>query len=441
MPLSEELRIRLLGAVDSGSLIFLCGAGLSMPQPSGLPSAARVAQICYDDWLANEPNLAPALRNDVDLLAAHFHGQNLFASVFIPRVPWNELTGPPNKGHAAVADFLISRASCAALSANFDTMIEHWAQERKVALKGALTGQDAVDPLCTAGVSPLLKFHGCMNLDRPNTLWTGGQLNEPTIQNRVTSSTQWMGLHLPGKHIVVVGFWTDWGYLNNVLADAFAVNNAASVTVVDTGSTTDLQTKAPDLWAKMTGLSVSFDHVRASGADFLDELRQEFSKSWSRRYFALGATQANAMGIASPTTYGDTMSCDELYNVRQDGEGVPYNKAARTNRPDGSSAQAAFVHHQLQAAGATHDGPWLELAGRKIRVINGAGQDLATVKESYKEPATVKGADLVICAGANDLAVPAKIIASGHGSSILRPGAGGNAAWMTREQAMAALGV
>jgi len=207
MTLTADLTTRLLGAIETNSLVFLCGAGLSIPTPSDLPSAIKVAQNCYDTWLPIEA-LDPALRDNVDLLAGHFYSRGDFERVFIKLVPWNDLVSLPNKGHAAIADLLISRGAHAALSANFDTMIERWAEERKIAMRGALTGQEAV--VFADNTNPLIKFHGCLQRDRERTLWTQNQLTEPVIQARVTSCSQWLQLNLPGKHIVVVGFWTDW---------------------------------------------------------------------------------------------------------------------------------------------------------------------------------------------------------------------------------------
>ena len=63
MVLSPPVIRRLLGAIETDSLIFLCGAGLSIPSPSNLLSAVRVSQMCYDAWVHTEP-LDPALRDD-----------------------------------------------------------------------------------------------------------------------------------------------------------------------------------------------------------------------------------------------------------------------------------------------------------------------------------------------------------------------------------------
>jgi hypothetical protein len=153
MALSADLITRLLGAIQTDSLVFLCGAGLSIPSPSNLPSSINISRTCYDAWRPTEV-LNPAFRDDIDQLAGYFYTRSNF-NVFIRLVPWNELVGPPNKGHAAIADLLITRGACAALSANFDSMIEHWAEERRVAMRGALTGQEAVT--FTAITNPLTR--------------------------------------------------------------------------------------------------------------------------------------------------------------------------------------------------------------------------------------------------------------------------------------------
>jgi hypothetical protein len=315
-------------------------------------------------------------------------------------------------------------------------MIERWAEERKVAMRGALTGQEAV----TFGTesNPLIKFHGCMQRERAQTLWTQEQLREPDIQARVRSCSEWMNLHLPGKHLVVVGFWTDWSYLNDVLANAFTIQSASSVTVIDPCPTDDLMAKAPLLWAKLNDLSQGFEHLQASGEDVLEELRTAYSKSWARKFYALGATMATSAGIAASLS-PDTLSGVEIYNLRRDAEGLPYTRAATHKQPSPSAAETALTHLELMNAGAIRQGAWWSHGGRSIRIINGAGQGLLDVRERYLEPATVTQSDIVVCAGAVDLGVPAALIASGRGASIMRPARGGGARWLTREQAQAEL--
>lgn len=437
MALTLDQTTRLLGAIQTDSLVFLCGAGLSIPPPTSLLSAVRVSQVCYDTWLPTEA-LDVGLRNDVDRLAGHFHARGTFEDVFIKIVPWDELVGPPNIGHSAIADLLISRAAHAALSANFDPAIEMWAENRKVALEGALTGQEAVD--FAQRTNPLIKFHGCLRRDRKNTLWTHGQLDIPLIQERTNSCSQWISLNLPGKHLVVVGFWTDWGYLNDVLAAAFTINTAASVTVIDPSPSANLQGKAPLLWTNLNNLSRVFEHVQASGSDVLDELRTAYSKTWARKFYSLGNPLMQAAGGAVPAAATpDALSGDDLYNFRRDGEGVPYTRAATQKNPSPSAAQAALTHMLLMNSGATKNGSWLEHGGRLIRVVNGAGRAIADVREQHKEPSISPQPDVVVCAGAIDLGVPALLISTGRGASVVRPAGGAGAQWMTFEQARTVL--
>jgi hypothetical protein len=185
---------RLLGSIEAGNLVVLCGAGLSMPSPSNLMSAVGVARACYNEWLPVE-ELPAHMRKDIDALAGHFHHVGMFKSVFIRKlVPWNDLVGEPNKAHAAVADFLVCRAAHATLSANFDPLIEQWAELRKIAMLGALAGAEAVE--FTSNTSPLLKFHRCLHRNRTETLWTQAQLSETDIQERVASCSQWMNISI-----------------------------------------------------------------------------------------------------------------------------------------------------------------------------------------------------------------------------------------------------
>jgi hypothetical protein len=440
MPIfNQPILNRLLGSIEAGNLVVLCGAGLSIPGPSNLMSAVRVSRVCYNKWLPTE-QLPPNMRDDIDALAGHFYDAGTFKSVFIQTlVPWDDLVGEPNNGHAAVADFLICRAAHAALSANFDPLIEQWSDRRKVAMQGALTGIEAVQ--FSASTSPLVKFHGCLHRGRADTLWTQGQLGEADVQARVASCSRWMNLHLPRKDLLIVGFWTDWGYLNDVLANAFTVQNAASVTVVDVAPVADLQAKAPVLWQKLTHAGGPFTHVQASGADTLEELRTEFSKVWAKKFFRLAEPFLQAAGgVYNPAIVAPThWTCDELYDLRRDAEGVPYDRAARRKEPPPEGAAAAYVHVLLTEAGATRDGAMYVHSGQKVRVVQGAGQPVESVRQNYNEPPALASPDIVVCAGAQALGTPGTVIASGTGASIVRPARGGGARWRTLEEARAEL--
>jgi hypothetical protein len=249
-------------------------------------------------------------------------------------------------------------------------------------------------------------------------------------------------LHVPGKDLVVVGFWTDWGYLNNVLAEALTIDSANSVTVIDPDSTANLQAKAPDLWTTLNSLSNGFEHVQESGANALDELRTAYSKVWIRKFYALGQPLVKATGETIPSAATpDALGAEDLYNLRRDAEGVPYTRAATLKAPAPGAAQTAYAHLKLLNAGATQHGAWLEHGGRSIRVVNGAGKALADAREGYKEPPTLAQSELVVCAGAIELGIPAKLIAAGRGASLIRPVPGGGTRWITLDQALAELGL
>jgi hypothetical protein len=135
------------------------------------------------------------------------------------------------------------------------------------------------------------------------------------------------------------------------------------------------------------------------------------------------------------------MNCEDLYKRRCDAEGIPYDHAARMKEPPRHAAEAALLHHLLIHAGATRDGPWYVYGGRRIRIVEGAGQMLNSVRERYKEPPAWGQPDIVSCAGARDVPVPGKLISSGAGLSIVRPGPGSGVRWMTLEQTRRELGI
>jgi hypothetical protein len=185
-----------------------------------------------------------------------------------------------------------------------------------------------------------------------------------------------------------------------------------------------------------------FEHVEASGTDALEEVRVAYSKTWARKFYALGQDlMQSAGGAVTVSAPFDALQGDDLYNLRRDAQGVPYTRAATLKTPPSSAAQAAYIHVMLLNAGATNVGAWLQHGGQSIRVVNGAGRGLADVQGGFKEPTTVAQPEIVVCAGAINFGVPAKLIAPGRGASTIRPTPGGGARWMTLEQAQVDLGL
>ena len=427
--------------MNAGRLLVVCGAGLSMATPSNLPSARAVAKECFDKYfLESDPNCDLALREDLEALAEHFAGLNTLESVFIRHlVPWPDFVRPSNAGHAAIADFLITRAAVASISSNYDTLIERSAWDYGSDFRASLDGDEATEDAKHHG--PLLKLHGCSQRDRPSTVWARSQLGDPTIAERIEKSKTWMATHLRQKDLLVVGFWSDWDYLNAVIGSALVDVQPLSVTVVDLSPTDTLQEKAPDLWTIAHADNVNFEHVQESGADVLDELRCAFSTSYLRQVLAAGQTafqQATGTACNPDWLIIEEFDSETLYAWRRDAEGVPSAKPAAQIRP-GNSEALGFFHLLLRKSGAVERADGYDLNGRTIRVINGAESILGSLRARFMEPPAAIAADVVVAVGATDLGVPSNVVRGERAGDIVRPGAAG--IWLDMPGARAALNI
>jgi hypothetical protein len=194
---------------------------------------------------------------------------------------------------------------------------------------------------------------------------------------------------------------------------------------------------------KALGLDRFIRAYSGIGREALAELRTEFSKVWARKFFQLGAPfVAAAGGTYDPATVRpDNWTCDELYNLRRDAEGLPYDRAAERKAPAAEAANAAYAHILLNEVGATRSGSFYEHLGRCIRIVHGGGQTLEAVRERYNEPPSVASADIIVCAGADVMGTPATVISVGRGASIVRPARGGGSRWLTLPEARTELGI
>jgi hypothetical protein len=441
MTIPADVLDKLLTAMRGNNLIALVGAGLSMAPPSNLPNAKTVANICYDRRLPLEA-LPPALRDDIEGLAGHFYDSHNFREVFLDElVPWNELVGRPNAGHEAIGDFLVTGALRAALTSNFDPLIERWAQDHKVALRGALDGNEAVTFSNVS--SPLIKFHGCWHREPEHTVWSPKQLTDAPISDRIASFTNWVNLHLPNRHLLVIGFWSDWDYLSNILISALTHRHALSVTVVDPSPTAMLQAKASGLWAVLNSLSAEFTHVPMSGADFLEELRTAFSRAWLRAFYALANGPLAAVGQALPHPLdSESMGGVDLYFLRRDVEGHSYDRAAHIKWPVPAMGQAATFRSKAINSGAMRaTGSDLTHNGLRFRVINGAGLDISEMTKDYRDAPSITSPDVIACVGASKSGTPATIVSRVSHSTVVRGSAGGGSRWLTEAEAIAELSI
>jgi hypothetical protein len=439
--LTPQTIARLLASMNAGRLLVVCGAGLSMAPPSSLPSARTVAERCFDKYrLESDPTCDLVLRDNLEALAEHFAGLSTLQSVFIEHlVPWPAFVRPSNTGHAAIADFLITRAAVAGISSNYDTLIERRAWDYGADFRGSLDGDEAIGDAIRQ--APLLKFHGCSNRDRPSTVWAPSQLDDLTISARIARSKVWMAANLRYKDLLVVGFWSDWEYLNAVIGEALIDVQPLSVTVIDLSATNALEQKAPQLWQIAHVQNVTFEHVQESGAVALDELRRAFSSNYLRQVLDAGrAAFEQATGVDCDPAWleiGDFDS-EALYGLRRDAEGIPAAEPAKLLRP-GSPEALGFFHLLLRQAGAVQRADGYELNGRSIRVINGTQSVLGTLRGKFVEPPAAMQSDIVVAVGATDLGVPANVVRSGRAGDVIRPDAAGE--WFDLPGARAALGI
>lgn len=432
---------RLLGSMNAGRLLVVCGAGLSMAPPSNLPSACKVAQRCFDKYrLESDPNCSLALRDNLEALAEHFANLNTLQSVFIEHlVPWPAFVRPSNKGHAAIADFLITRAAVAGISSNYDNLIERRAWDYGAHFRGSLDGVEAnVDSINQA---PFLKFHGCSFRDPRATVWAPSQLNDPTISARIARSKVWMAANLRQKDLLVVGFWSDWRYLNSVIDEALIDMQPLSVTVIDPSPTNTLEQKAPELWKIAHAQNVTFEHVQESGAVALDELRHAFSSNYLRQVLVAGqAAFEHATGVQCDPAWLDIGNFDTeaLYGLRRDAEGMSAAEPAKLLRPANPEA-LGFFHLLLRRAGAVQRADGYDLNGRTIRVLNGALSILGTLRGKFVEPPAAMHSDIIVAVGATDLVVPGNVVRSGRVGDVIRPDPAGE--WYDLPGARTALGI
>lgn len=415
-------------------LAVLAGAGLSMAAPSSLPSAAALAAQAKAKYDATYPPGHAPLSSDIEEQAEYFYQRGELATVYLRTlIDKDAFAGRPNEGHYALADLLLVKGIQTAVTTNVDSLIETAGQ--------MLFGQigSAIDALTAGGLSPdvapLLKIHGCRTNDLANTVWAPGQLAAPPVSERIAGSAAWLNMRLLDRDLLIVGYWTDWDYLNAVLSSTLGAVNPAKVIIVDPADGADFKAKAPELFALGERAKTTFRHVRSSGSDFLSVLRKEFSKSFLRRVLHNGIAEYAAAGgapIAPAMTEPPDLDNDAFWLTRRDLEGrIPGEPCKDRNPTAGPLLGLTLL--QLRARGATTDGAHWLIDGRRVRVLRAEGKALHRVKAEFeRETAPVVSPELVIAVGAENFSLPANIARSDSKSTITR---GDASRWMSRPEA------
>lgn len=429
-----------LDSLLNDRLALLAGAGLSMAAPSSLPSAAALAAIAkrkYDDlYGATRPELPVGVEDQAEFFFQRGELANVYFRTLIDS---HAFAGPSNPGHFAVADLLLVRGIQTAITTNVDVMVEYAGQQLHGQI-GVGIDQLGVAAL-TPDTAPLLKVHGCRVIDPPNMVWAPGQLNAPPVDARIISSAQWLTGRLLDRDLVIVGYWTDWDYLNTVLTNVLNAVHPSRVIVVDLADGATFAAKAPALYALGQQAQTAFQHVRASGADFLAALRRDFSKSFVRRVLRSGADDYEALTGAAPPaalTEPPDLDNDTLWRMRRDLEGCAPNEPSLLRTPPNESLLGLTVL-QLRARGAAPDGPFWLLNDQRVRALRTPNRPLHRVVAAYqRETAPAVAPEWVIAVGAEAQALPSDIVRADTPPTIAR---GTSSRWITRPEAVQELGL
>ena len=440
----NEIRIedgiqKATDAVIAERLALLCGAGLSMAPPSSIPSAAELAASAkrkYDAYFGPD---RPPLPESIDDQAQFFFDRGELSTVYLRTyVDSHAFSSTPNPGHYAIADLLLVRGISTAVSTNVDSLIE---------VSGSmLYGQIAVgvsrDEVARVppAKSPLLKVHGCWS--RPDgTIWATDQIRHEPFASRVNKCSQWLEMRLLDRDLLIVGYSTDWNYLNQVLESAIGAVSPSRVIVVDPCDHETFADKAPMLFQLGRRASTEFCHVRCSGDQFLSDLRVKFSQIFVRRVLGAGRdAYVDVAGQEPDPKWLEPTSDDPnvLWQARRDLEGCqPHEPATSRNPP--AEPLIGLTILQLRARGATPVGYCWNIDGRMIRILRAANRLLHEVEATYsRETPPAIAPNVVVAVGAEAVSLPTSVARGSRSDSIVR---GSSPRWLTRDDAIEEFGL
>ena len=443
--MQEELAVRLLTSIAAGRLTLLLGAGLSVPAPSSVPGATRVAEQCAArHYRKIGEDLRPLDSLDpLGTLASQFYARNELTTYFLRQlVDWTPFKQRrPNKGHLAVADLICVSLVDWVATTNLDTLVE--AGVEALGEFNWHSATTAAEAQLSQPLKPYVKLHGCCQREPTSTLWCTEQLEEPPWSDTLAAFSQWLRVQMTERDLVVVGFWSDWAYLNHALMSCLTAATPRTVIVVDPAEPEVLETKAPELWAWVQSHDVNFAHEQMSGDQFLAELTVTVGRNFVRQVLELGGS-----GDGSSTEFDlgslglHALAQETLYDLRRDLTGRSRAQPVRECEPDPSYEGIAHFLKALLARGGAFDGAEILLGDQRIRVVKGAGRMISSIRADFHaEGAVHPTPDLVVCVDAtDDGGVPADIARGDFAEpTVVRAGTAGR--WITQVEAENILGL
>lgn len=409
----DQLVTALLQSIANRNLAILAGAGLSMAAPSNAPGAAAVAnQAVRRHRERTGEELPTAIAWDLEKVSQHFFHEGNLSTYFVHRlVDWTPFRLVPNRGHLAIADFLACGVIDIAITTNYDELVEMAA--RRVGEINFQNAWDGVEANQAYDHQPYLKIYGCCRRDVANTVWCVEQTEIEPLATRLERSKQFLRGRLLNRDLLIIGFWSDWNYLNSILEDALPPTANGRIYLVDPLPDDRLREKAEDLWAWAN--QHRFTHVEAPGDEVLDRIRRRFSQLMLRRVMRRAGEQA-------PLDWVDALDTEESFTIRRDLAGV--NGVARQRDDTASMTAFARAHERLRIAGAQYSGGRYSLGARNFRIIQAAGVPLAEVRAEFEAaPELSLDLDAVVCAGAEDDAgLAGNVVRTEGEATIIRGG-------------------
>jgi hypothetical protein len=427
-----------LDAIENGRLALICGAGLSMGPPSNIPSAQTLADQAKEKYDATFGAERPPLPSNIEEQARLFFQQGQLGNYYLRTlIGRHAFSADPNAAHFAVADFLLTRAADLAVSTNVDRLIETAGMLLKGHIETAIDRDRAA--AAPADTSVLFKLHGCWDQDPDNTLWCEEQLQAAPLDQRIAQATEWLSMQLLDRDVVVVGFFTHWPHLSDVLASALQAVRPARLLIVDPADAAWLEEKAPGFYA-IGQHAQRFCHVATPGDLFLDQLRAAFSRGFIRKSLHGGRhmfQQARGNPPDAAWLEPASPSSEDLWRIRRDLEGCLPSEPA-TMRGPAEEPALGFTLLQLRAAGGSWAEAVMMLEDRVVRVFRGRGRSVHDLKAAFERSVPPLNPETVIAVGAIDLPLKPNVARETEGSTITR---GTGRRWITRETAVAEFGL
>jgi hypothetical protein len=313
------------------------------------------------------------------------------------------------------------------ISTNYDTLIETAMMRLGHNDPYPILTENDLNRPCRTG-SPLLKLHGCADRLRMETVWTERQLTKQPIKRRIEQHKQWIGGILPNRDLLVVGFWSDWAYLNNVLRKSLGAAEPRAVILVDPDNDANLSSKSPILW-EWAKKRKTFKRVQCSADDFFNELRLIVSQRLLTRVWEKAAKHCQSvLGVDPPTNISNLVTSDDamfFYSLRRDLAGVPCDAVCtRIDVNDSKYLKTAMFQIALLAKGATRDGTICRLGSESYRLVNALGAPLSqhAVRFSQESPADYVPGKAIAVGALDDGGAPANLVRLGTAADIIRPG-------------------